>query len=154
MKKITETFEKTIGYEAFDGTRFLSEEQCCKYEGKAVNIVYKRLLKLVVKTCNEYDMFCIFGLGSEDYNWLVLDIKDKADIETIELFSQFTARPITVDEKYIGKRVIMAYGCSCDAHEYRYPNIYGTFDEVVDKFRTQMDKFFYPKENENEEKTE
>lgn len=154
MKKITETFEKVTGYEAFDGTRFTSEEECCEYEGKAVNIVYQRFLKLVVNTCDEYDIFNIFGCGSEDYDWLVLDIKDKADIETIELYSQFTGRPITVDEKYIGKRVIMSYGCSYEAHKYRYPDLRGTLDEVVDKFRTRMDECFNPKENEDEKKTE
>lgn len=155
MKLITETFKKVIGYKAFDGTIFTSEEECCEYEDKAVNVVYKRFFELVVKKCNEYDMFNIIGCGSEDYYWLVLDIKDKADLDTIEMYAQFTGTPeFTVDKKYIGKRIIVSYGCDYDAHKYRYFKNYGTLDEIIELFKTQMDKFFYPKENEDEEKTE
>ena len=51
MKAITnvKTVEEIVGYEACDGTRFTTKEECQKYENTAEAVIKGRFKKLVVK---------------------------------------------------------------------------------------------------------
>lgn len=75
------TVEKTIQetkWEAFDGTRFITKDECQKYENSAYGMLmskypqHKRIL--------EYDLFQV---GSEDYYFDIVYLKNPKDIDTL-----------------------------------------------------------------------
>lgn len=143
MKEIKETIEKVIGYEAFDGTTFLNESECKEYEGKAVNVAYKHFKELFVNKTTEYYLVGDIFYGPEYHDFAVVEIKSKEDIKTIELYAQFTAaKDFTVDEKYIGKKILLSLGNNDDSHEWRHLRNYGTIDEVINRISEPFTTFF------------
>lgn len=61
QEHIVKTYD--IYYEAADGTRFTSREECKKYEESAKGVLKSKFMKLVVYSGNEED---ILGAGSSD----------------------------------------------------------------------------------------
>lgn len=69
-----------IFYEAVDGTAFISEEECRKYEESARIIMWPRFSKLVIATSNEYDLF---GVGSDECTVYVIKVSSQKDVDTV-----------------------------------------------------------------------
>lgn len=158
MKEIKKTVETVVAYEAFDGTTFTDKEECSKYENSAFGVVLARIKKLVVIELVECDLFENYGYGSEEYYYWVMDIKDKADVNLFNQFRSMIGSGIgsgtELTDDYIGKRILVGTGSCYDSWNYRTLYVRGTYDDMVEKFKKDMDKFFNPKENEDEEKTE
>lgn len=149
--KYTRTIEEIVGYEASDGKQFKTEEECRKYENSAKYAIYDQFIRLSVNgTFEECRIWENYGYGSEDYNLIVVHIKDENDLKVANMFAEMQVPNTKNEEKnrfsssLIGKKVLVAIGNDYDTSCY----IYGTEDEIVDKFRNDIDKFFNPKEEE------
>ena len=145
MKEIkrTETIEKVIGYEANDGTRFDSKEECEKYEKSALGVVYERFKKLIIKELYECEVFENQGYGSEDYVYYLIDIKDENDINTYNHFLQLIeSKENIIDESYIGKRILVGAGFDYDNWSCRHLDIKGTIDDMKKQFAKDMEEVF------------
>lgn len=149
--KRTETIEKIIGYEANDGTRFDSKEECKKYEKSALGVVYERFKKLIVKEIYESSVFTNQGYGSEEYVYYLIDIKDENDVDTYNHFAQFTEGKQTIDNSYIGKRFLVGAGFCFDDWKYRTLYIKGTIDDLKKQFAEDMEKVFADKKGDTDE---
>ena len=149
--KRTETIEKVIGYEANDGTRFDSKEECKKYEKSAFAVVYERFRKLVVKELWENDVFENQGYGNEEYVYYLIDIKDDNDVNTYNHFAQFTDGKKSIDNSYIGKRILVGAGFGYDDWSYRYLYIKGTIDDLKKQFAEDMEKVFADEKEDTDE---
>lgn len=150
MKEIKKTVETVTGYEAFDGTQFTEKEQCEAYESTALNVVLARLKKLVIKELYENEIFENQGYGSEEYQYWVMDIKDKADVDLFNQFRYFTSGGTEMTDDYIGKRVLVGTGYCYDAFKYRSLYIKGTYDEMIEQYKKDLEKVFKEKEDETE----
>lgn len=81
MKKIQK--ERKSCYDVFvavDGTEFLTEEECKKYEESAYGVLMARYKKLIVKSGTEYDLV---PSGSEDNSCEVVKVETQADADTV-----------------------------------------------------------------------
>jgi len=83
MKTIVEKVEKVVGFEAMDGTRFSTQEECVKYEQSAKGVLKGRLMNLAINYGNEDS---IYGTGCCDNATLVIKPKSVADIDLIHQF--------------------------------------------------------------------
>lgn len=81
MKEI-EIEQKTYKYlyEAADGTRFESREECQKYEKSAKGVIKARFKKLVVYKDTECN---ILGTGSDDFTLYGVRLSEEKDKDTI-----------------------------------------------------------------------
>ena len=150
--KRTETIEKVIGYEADDGTQFDSKEECEKYENSAFFVVFTRFKKLVVKEIIECDLFGNQGYGSEEYIYYLIDIKNKNDVDIYNQFLLFTDKSCaTIDDAYIGKRILVGTGYEYDKWEHRHLYIKGTIDDLKKQFAEDMEKVFADKKGDTDE---
>lgn len=70
-------------YEATDGTRFDSKEECQKYEKSAKGVLKERFKELVVYTDSESN---ILGSGSEEYTLYGVRLKEERDKDTVLQF--------------------------------------------------------------------
>ena len=83
MAMKTKTIEKTVKsiiYEANDGTKFQTLEECEKYETTARCALLTRYNKLVLKSLMESD---IFTAGNEDYIVDIIEMKSTEDLNLI-----------------------------------------------------------------------
>ena len=149
--KRTETIEKVIGYEANDGTHFDSKEECEMYEKSAFAVVYERFRKLVVKVLPECDVFENYGSGSEEYAYYIIDIKNESDINVYNHFMQFMRDSKIIDETFVGKRILVGTGMCYDSWNYRTFSIVGTCDDLVNKFKADMEKVFADEKGDTDE---
>lgn len=86
MKEIKEKVTVTnvnISYEAIDGTRFTSEEECVKYEHTAKCVIQAKVNKLI--TAIDKDAWELFG-GSSDVTIIAFKPQCKEDVESLEQF--------------------------------------------------------------------
>lgn len=162
MKEIkrTRTVEEVTGYEAFDGKMFKTKEECENYEGTAYAVLRKRLNSLAVSvdggihsTFAECEMFEKYGYGSEEYEYMIVDIKNADDLMTVNQYYEYMKKSYNVkpenlkndiiSDKYIGKRVLINIGYNYDLAYEPDPR---TMDELIDQFRKDMNSFFYPEE--------
>lgn len=122
MKKIEReiTTKELVGYEAFDGTMFQSEEECSKYEGSAVGVLIGRIMKFTVKKGAEYDIFD--GIGCSDTEVYVARPRDEKDIDTIKQLYELRGyakdkeeyyRALKLDEQ-VGKIIFVSVGYDGD----------------------------------------
>lgn len=149
--KRTETIEKVIGYEADDGTYFDSKEECEKYEKSAFAVVYMRFRKLVVKELRECEVFENQGYGSEEYVYFLIDIKDDNDVNIYNHFAQFTEGKQTIDNSYIGKRILVGAGNMYDNWAYKGLYVKGTIDDLKKQFAQDMEEVFADKKGDTNE---
>ncbi len=154
--KTTRTIEEVTAYEADDGTRFKTEEECKRYENSAHYAIYNQFLKLgVSEPFAECQIFENFGYGSDEYQLIVIDIKDENDLKIANMFAemQMPEREGMNLERYrfgtnrIGQRLLVGIGFNCCENCY----IYGTQEELIEKFKQDIDKYYNPKSNEKEE---
>ncbi len=147
--KVTRTIEEVTGYEADDGRRFKTEEECRKYENSAKYAIYNQFIKLgISEPFSECQIWENYGYGSEEWSLIVVDIKDENDLKIANMFAEMqvpkTSFPddFRFNSSHIGKRILVGIGSEYDANCY----IYGTFDDLVNKFKNDMNKFFNPED--------
>lgn len=82
MKRVDEKrtiVDTLIYYDAVDGTRFTSEEECKKYEESARGVLSGRFTKLIVGSCNEWEL-----LRGDDNNEVVaIKLNSREDADTV-----------------------------------------------------------------------
>ena len=151
--KVTRTVEEITGYEADDGTRFKTEEECKKYENSAHYAIYNQFLKLgVSEPFSECQIFENFGYGSEEYQLIVIDIKDENDLKIANMFAEMQVpKPdgsrldrVRFGTNRIGQRLLVGIGDEYCENCY----IYGTQEEIIEKFKQDIDKYYNPKPKE------
>ena len=155
MKTITnvKTVEEIVGYEACDGTRFTTEEECKKYENTAKAVIKSRFKKLVIKEiegCDITDCGSRFtGAGcDEDWYYALVEIKDENDLKTAQMYHVIEGSKsgkYGFDETMIGKRVIVGIGSGIYPRpeegsqcEYADCFVYGTIEEQVKKYENAL----------------
>ena len=156
MKEIkrTRTIEEIDCYEAFDGKRFTSKEECEKYEASSYGVIAKEFEKLFIReSFPECEIWEHFGYGSEEYEMAIIDIKDENDLfianRYYEHINNGNIKPESlIGSEYIGKRVLVSLGCFCDRSVYPYPR---TWDELNDQFKREMTRMFNPVTKEQKE---
>lgn len=81
MKEVlVEHTVKCYCYEAVDGTRFDSKEECLRYENSAKGVLKARFMKLVEYSDSEYN---ILGAGSDDNTLYGVKLKKEKDKDTV-----------------------------------------------------------------------
>lgn len=150
MKEIKKTIEQVVGYEAFDGTKFNSHEECLRYEQSAESVLLARLKKIIKKEIYENEVFEHEGYGSEEHLYWVVEFKTKEDIDTFNQFAQFTHNNGNISDEYIGKTVLVGTGYCHDSWKYRGLYVKGTYDELVEIYKRDLDFAF--KEEDKEDK--
>lgn len=149
--KTTRTIEEVTAYEADDGTRFKTADECKKYENSARYAIYNQFLKLgVAEPFSECQIFANFGYGSEEYQLIVVDIKDENDLKIANMFSEMQVpKGMNSDNarfgtNRIGQRLLVGIGDEYCENCY----IYGTQEEIIEKFKQDIDKYYNPKPKE------
>ena len=79
MEKIKETTYITK-YKAIDGTIFISEDECRKYESSAKGVVSWRFRKLIIS--DEYNAWDLLG-GDDDHVIFAVEVKSLEDIDVV-----------------------------------------------------------------------
>lgn len=164
MKEITrEVVQKVIDcYEAEDGTRFKTKEECQNYEESSEYAVWKQFRQLMVRSGHddngifaECQIWENFGYGSEEYDMAVLDIQTPDDLKIVDMFvkeccEKFQAENWQgVNKKYIGKKILVSLGYACDKKKTLY--VRGTLDELVKQFKEETGRFFEEEKGEEHE---
>lgn len=156
--KTTKTITEVSGYEAYDGTVFRTANECVLYEESAYSVLRKRLSALAVSvdgshhdTFSECEIYTDFGCGSDEYEFMVVDIKNADDLKTVNQYYEYMRKASNVKrellpndlipDRYIGKRVMITIGYNFDKSISPEPM---TMDELVEKFRNQINNYFYP----------
>lgn len=155
--KETREVEEIIGYRASDGKFFSSQEECEKYEQSARLAIYNGFIGLSVdgKPFSECTIWEDYGYGSDEFEMLVIEIKDENDLKVANMFAEMqepkedsTYYVNRFSPKYIGKRLLVSVG---DQYQ-SCCRVWGTEDEVVTGFAKNLSGFFHPKkEGENNE---
>lgn len=140
MKEITTTKTITIGYEAFDGQRFNTAEECTKYEQSAKGVIRKSAEDLMVGKARSveslYDCFCC-----EDA-LCVWDITNADHLQIVNQYLDNIDYGVRVDPKYIGKRVAAIAG----AYD-GWATVLGTEEELREQFNARLARVFHPETN-------
>lgn len=158
MKEITvtKTVVEVTGYEASDGTHFNTKEECMKYEQSAEAAVNKMFEDICVKPygdnnarLSECAIFESFGYGSEDYYYVIADIRSENELKIANMFSEMYCPKYgnKLNPNHIGKRVLIAIGNNYDQTFY----VRGTEEEMVEEFKKTMARFFRPEEKGEDE---
>lgn len=149
--KVTRTIEEVTGYEASDGTYFKTKEECEKYEQSAKAAITKMFADICVKPdggdewCfRECSIFENFGYGSEEYFYVIADIKSESELKIANMYCDMHAGKYgrKLGTEYIGKRVLIAIGSEYDQAFY----VRGTEEEMAEEFKKTMARFFRPEE--------
>lgn len=142
MKELTkEVVTKEItGYEASDGKVFRSKEECEKYERTSDCVIKTAFEKLVIAENSEYRLFEGYGCGSEEWRIVLIHINNADELRAANMYSQICNHKNCFNDSHIGKEIIVATGDGYDSWCY----VYGTIDELADKFRTDMKERLKP----------
>lgn len=82
MKKIQkERVSYYDSYQAIDGSEFLTEEECVKYEKSAYGVLNARYKKLVINSNDEYSVF--EAVGMDDHTTELVKVSSQADADTV-----------------------------------------------------------------------
>lgn len=131
MREITKerVVKDVIGYEANDGTRFDSKEECQKYEKSALSVVKERFKRLIVGETYEDDLM---NAGCEDGIWYIIKIKNGDDVNTAAMYGSLRgcSGAIVTDDD-IGKEVVIG---TYDDYFWRV----GTLDEIINRIKTSF----------------
>ena len=138
--KTTKTIEEITGYEAFDGNRFSTKEECEKYEAGAVQAAKLAAWHYLVADRCDYEIF-----GSEDCGLYVFDIPDVKAYEIVLHWAQmdgaYALDKFTPD--YIGKRVALRWS-EWDSNDF-IP-VYATEEAMIAWYTERIRKMFADKE--------
>ena len=147
--KRQKTIEEVVGYEAFDGKVFKTEEECEKYEESSYSAITKDFEQLIVgKRFEECRIWEDFGYGSDEYEMAVIDIRDENDLYIANRYYQQFAPDnvdMTIDKNYIGNRVLVNLGSEYDRFVNPCPR---TKNELRKQFEATIEKYFSPESEE------
>lgn len=141
--------EEVCCYEANDGKRFKSKEECYAYEETAKAVIYEDFRRLMVgEPFCEAVIWEDYGYGSEDFMLAIIEIKNAEDLHSANMFAEaykFCGRFSSED---IGKRMLINLG---------YYGSYGdvgfcqrTESELIEVFTKNLQKYFDPEKKEGE----
>lgn len=164
--KVTKTIEEVKGYEAFDGKIFSSEVECKKYESSAYAVIRKQLNEIAISvdggihnTFAECEIYENYGYGSEEFEYMIVDIKNEEDLRVVNQYYEFikaedglkedVVKRLEVPKEYIGKRVMINIGFDYDKSTSARPM---TMDELITLFTKDIRSFFYPEKTIKEKK--
>ena len=145
--KRTKTIEELVGYEAFDGKTFKTEDECRNYEQSAYGVLRKGLEDLMVgESFNETMIFEDFGYGSDEYGLAVIEIKDEDDLFKANHYYEYVFKNNKlIGKEYIGKRVLINLGTEWDRAVPPNPR---TEDELKECLERAIKTYFYPDKKE------
>ena len=145
------TIEEVYGYEATDGTRFGSREECEKYEKTAANVINTRFKNLMVggEPFPEYQIWESFGGGSDEYEYAVIEMKNADDLKIANMYGELHGKG-QLSEVYIGKRILVTLGDHYCPDSAWYPR---TEEDVIEQFRKDVAKLFHTKKEREENDT-
>lgn len=146
MKEITREVTKTetMYYEAVDGARFSSREECEKYEKSAKCVVLKEIEKYKLGRISEYELF---EAGCDDYGTDIYNIANAEVLNKLNIYRNLCDPHIqNIGEEYIGKPILLAW----DYEECSSYNL-GTIDELLGRIRNNYIKAITPKEEKKED---
>lgn len=158
MKEIknTRTIEEIVGYEAVDGTRFDSKEECEKYDKTAKAVIVSEFKKRIVRDMEVSD-FTKYGeipfteCGEE---WYVahVKIKNQEDLKACNMFCQLVRGESYFTDDMIGKDLLVSigYGSRDGRRDYDICWVYGTVEDCVNQYlNALMSIIKTPEETEN-----
>lgn len=150
--KTKKTIEEVYGYEATDGTRFDSREECEKYEKTAANVINTRFKSLMVggEPFPEYQIWESFGGGSDDYEYAVIEMKNADDLKIANMYGELHGKG-QLSEVYIGKRILVTLGNHYDSYSSDWEP--RTEEDVIEQFRKDVAKFFHTQKEREENDT-
>lgn len=136
VEKITYTTE----YEAIDGTRFSDKLECIKYDNSAKAVLKEKLNRFTVKQISENDLY---GIGSEEYDYVILKPTNQQDRDYILQYfslvntsSSYDANKKKLIEEINGEILVFGIGCSYDGYDTFY--YYGTSDNIIAKIKENL----------------
>lgn len=138
MKVIYEekTIKEVTAYEAIDGTRFLSREECEKYEASAKGVVSARLKsrfgKNLIEEKGVYWDETIFASASCESEFFSLDIESQEDIDTLLMYFDLNGLDIYGRDKLTIGHIYIEIG------EYSV-DIRGTREQVIKTLIADLD---------------
>ncbi len=144
MKEIfeTKTIQQLVGFEAMDGRRFSSKEECMKYEKSAEYVLNSDLKAIMVgEPFSEFSIWEDYGCGSDDFMMAVLDIRNVDCLEIANrYFARYTSNPIEqLDSSVIGERVLVNLGYTYDRNVNPMPR---TMNSLVKDFIKNANKYY------------
>lgn len=164
IKKVITT-EEIVGYKSFDGQEFKEKEECEKYEGSAIAVIKKRLNSMAVSidsygcTFSECEIFENYGYGSEEYQYMVVDIKNEDDLKAVNQYYELIRKEnnykendgdcLLVPDRYIGKRTMICIGSDYDVALHPCPK---TMEELIENFTKDISNFFLTQEEKEAKK--
>lgn len=77
---ITKTWNEVI-YQAIDGTKFTSKDECIKYDNTARAVIMSEYNELIISRTNEYELL---GMGNSDAGIDVVGVKTYRDRQVIK----------------------------------------------------------------------
>lgn len=77
---ITKTLNEVI-YQAIDGTKFTSKDECIKYDNTAKAVIMSEYNELIISRTNEYELL---GMGNSDTIIDVVSVKTYEDKQVIK----------------------------------------------------------------------
>lgn len=131
MKAVTviKTVEEITGYEAIDGARFRTAEECSKYEESAKLVAYGKIKQYIVGETTAYNFYD--GNGCDEDGIDIINIKDVDVLNAVNQYRVLCDKSVNlIDDSYIGKTIIIGWD---------YDRIWswnmGTIDDVCNKIR-------------------
>ena len=142
MKAITKTVEEVIAYEAYDGTRFSSKEECEKYENSAEYAAEKAAFALQTHKSNCADSVLPYIPCCED-EWRVFDIKTAEHLRILNTHIKLRDPDCVhiLSPDYIGKQVCIGYAAY---NNWMY--VVGTRESMEAEFKKSLDYLFRDKD--------
>lgn len=134
--------KEVVGYEANDGKRFTTEQECKLYEESAYGVIQYEFKKLIEggDTFAECDIFKNQGYGSEEYQMAVVNIKNADDLKIVNQYLQMRQNKL-LSPDVIGKKVLICVG-------FEFERIQGinttprTEEELIEQFKKDIHCFF------------
>lgn len=77
---ITKTWNEVI-YQAIDGTKFTSKDECIKYDNTAKAVIMSEYNELIISRTNEYELL---GMGNSDTRIDVVSVKNYEDAQVVK----------------------------------------------------------------------
>lgn len=162
MREIKETrmIEEVVGYEAYDGTRFTSKEECRKYEDlTAKDAIIKKFSNLIVAMAEEdEDITKANTCGAEDFvgsgvgegcGLALVRIKDENDLYICNAYSEITSGKNRFTEDMIGKEILVCvtdnyYGKNKITGNWNFNNcyVYGTIEDQIALYTKRLREAF------------
>lgn len=142
MREITETkaITQTVGYEALDGRRFSSKEECEKYERSAeyvLNSDFKAVL--VGKTFPETSIWEDYGYGSDQFEMAIVDLRNTTCLEIVNHYLKYKGVKNLIKPELVGEKILIDLGSKYDDDIDPHPR---TMDMLVKGFINNLQRFF------------